>query len=186
MDKKSFRRKILNEISSLPQEYITDSDSKIFKNLIKLPEFVNSQNIFAYLSVDREPDTVSIIKYALKLGKTIALPLSLDGGKMELHTVNSLNELAPGRFGIPAPSASSPLLSANDIDFIIVPAITFDRNGFRLGRGGGYYDRFLSCTSAFSVGLGRELLIRNIPLENHDESVRCLITESGIYRTSAV
>ena len=165
MDKKTFRKSVLDEIAALPEEYINSSNLGIFENFINMPEFICAQNIFAYISDGREPDTVRIIQKALDMGKTVALPISYSGGQMAPHVITSLQELVPGRFGIPAPPEESPVLSEEDINLIIVPAVTFNRKGFRLGRGGGYYDRFLERSSAFSVGLGRELLIREVPLE---------------------
>ena len=60
--------------------------------------------------------------------------------------------------------------------------MTFNSRGYRLGRGGGYYDRFLARSGAFSVGLGRDRLLREVPLEDHDQGVACLVTESGVKR----
>ena len=182
MDKKEFRKMIKNEIEELSEEYILFSNSGIFENFIGLPEFENAKTIFAYISEKREPDTVRIIRKALDMGKTVALPISFNNGRMEPRIIKSLDELVIGKYGIPAPKDDSPLLKDEDIDLIIVPAVTFNRQGFRLGRGGGYYDRFLKKSTAFSVGLGRERLIREIPLQPHDMSVICLVTEAGVFK----
>ena len=182
MDKKEFRKAVKNEIEELSGEYIEFSDNGIFENFISLSEFKNAKAIFAYISEKREPDTIKIILKALDMGKTVALPISYGNGRMEPRIINSLDELVIGKYGIPAPKDDSPLLKDDDIDLIIVPAVTFNRQGFRLGRGGGYYDRFLEKSTAFSVGLGREKLIREIPLQSHDMSVACLVTENGIFK----
>ena len=182
MDKKTFRKSVLAEIEALPADYIEASNAGIRDNFSALPEFQKAHTIFAYISVGREPDTAGIIKAALDAGKTVALPVSLDGGIMQPRCIHSLSELVPGKFGIPAPPENAPIIDSGEINLIIVPAVTFDRRGFRLGRGGGYYDRFLQGSGAFSVGLGRERLIRPVPLEPHDMSVDCLVTESGVYR----
>lgn len=182
MDKKAFRKSIFEKIAALSEEYIAYSNEGIYENFINMPEFKSAQNIFAYISEKREPDTVRIIEKALEAGKTVALPVSYDGGRMEPRVIKSLSELEIGKFGIPAPKEDALLLSEEDIDLIIVPAVTFNRAGFRLGRGGGYYDRFLERSSAFSVGLGREKLICEVPLESHDMSVDCLVTEKKSYK----
>ena len=182
MDKKSFRKEVLAEIDSLPADYIAASDKGIMENFLSLPEFIRAKTVFAYISTGREPDTVGIIKAALSLGKTVCLPVSFDGGIMQPRKIESLEELVPGKFGIPAPPDNAPCVKEEDIDLIIVPAVTFDRRGFRLGRGGGYYDRFLSKSSACSVGLGRERLIKPVPLEPHDMCADCVVTEENIYR----
>ena len=182
MDKKTVRKMIKDEIEELSEEYIMFSNNGIFENFISLPEFENAKTIFAYISEKREPDTERIIRKALEMGKTVALPISYDNGRMEPHIIKNLDELVSGKYGIPAPKNDAPILKDEDIELIIVPAVTFDRNGFRLGRGGGYYDRFLEKSEAFSVGLGRERLIREIPLLPHDMSVSCLVTEAGIFK----
>lgn len=182
MDKKAFRKSVMDEIAALPEEYIEIANAGIYENFISMPEFINARNIFAYISEKREPDTVMIIQKALDMGKTVALPISYNGGHMEPHVITSISELVPGKFGIPAPGEDSLIMAEEEIDLIIVPAVTFNRQGFRLGRGGGYYDRFLERSDAVSVGLGRERLVREVPLEKHDMAVTCLVTENGIYK----
>ena len=182
MDKKEFRKGVLADIAALPEEYVEESDAGIREHFLAMPEYEEASVIFAYISQGREPDTVGIIQKALADGKTVALPVSLPGGIMEPRMIRSLDELVPGRYHIPAPSESAPLVEEESIDLIIVPAVTFDGNGYRLGRGGGYYDRFLSRSGAVSVGLGRDRLIRDVPLEPHDQGVACLVTESGVKR----
>lgn len=183
MDKKAYRKGVLADIAALPEDYLEESNAGIRKHFLDMPEYESASVIFAYISEGREPDTVGIIQKALADGKTVALPVSLAGGIMEPRVIHSLDELVPGRFHIPAPPESAPVVEEDSIDLIVVPAVTFNGEGFRLGRGGGYYDRFLSRSRAVSVGLGRDRLIRDdVPLEPHDQGVACLVTESGVKR----
>ena len=182
MDKKAFRKEVLEKIAALPEEYIASSNRGIYENFISMPEFINAKSIFAYISEKREPDTIRIIEKALEMGKTVALPVSYEGGVMVPKVVKSLDGLEIGLYGIPAPSENSPTLSEDEVDLIIVPAVTFNKSGYRLGRGGGYYDRFLSKAKAISVGLGREELLCDVPLEKHDMSVNYLVTEVCVYK----
>ena len=183
VDKKSVRLQVLEEMDNLPASYIQESDEGIFQNLESLPEFKDAQTVFAYYSVGREPDTRKIIEHALSLGKRIVLPISLPGGVMELREIQSLSELQQARFGIPAPPETAKIVPPEEVDIILVPAVTYDMEGHRLGRGGGYYDRFLAKTSAFSVGLARERLIMDaVPREAHDMAVNCVITEKRAAR----
>ena len=175
--KAALRKKIIDYTGALPEEYIEESNEGICKNLLALPEYQKANTIFAYYSIGREPGTHSFIERALADGKTIALPISLECGMMEAHVIKSLSELVSGEFNIPAPTADTPVLQPNEIDLILVPGVTFDEEGYRLGRGGGYYDRYLSETTAFAVGLAREKLLYDVPRESHDMGVRCLITE---------
>lgn len=177
--KKDLRKMILKEIDSLTPEYISVSDKGLFLQLTSLMEFIEARNIMVYHSVKREPDTVGIAEAALSMGKTVSFPLCFGNGIMQARTVRSLDELQPAVLGIPAPQESALLVEPGELDLIIVPAITYDRSGYRLGYGGGYYDRYLSGTSAFTVGLARERLVKDeLPREPHDIAVRCLMTEN--------
>lgn len=178
-EKKIFRDGVLAETEALPEEYIHESNIKIAENFLALPEYKSSSTVFAYLGVGREPATADIINAMLADGKTVALPISYKGGIMVPHVIKSLDEMIPGKFGIPAPPEDTPALEPGEVDLIIVPGVTFDEKGYRMGRGGGYYDRYLEKTRAFSVGIARSRLVRPVPVESHDMGVNCLVTDSG-------
>ena len=178
-EKKIFRDGVLAETDALPEEYIQESNKKIAENFLSLPEYKSAKTIFAYLGVGREPATAEIINTMLRDGKTVALPISYKGGVMVPHVIKSLDEMIPGKFGIPAPPEDTPSLTPEEVDLIIVPGVTFDDKGYRMGRGGGYYDRYLEKTIAFSVGIARARLVRPVPTESHDMGVNCLVTDSG-------
>ena len=93
-------------------------------------------------------------------------------------------ELQEGRFfGILEPDEHAPRLEPEKGGLIIVPALAYDRGGYRMGQGGGYYDRYLSARDLFSVGIGRDcLLCDSVLREEHDTPVDCLVTETGVYR----
>ena len=181
--KSALRAEIKRRELEISDDYIRMSNEGIFKNVISMPEYQNSGNVFAYLSVGYEADTRKIIEHALENGKKVALPLIVSDGIMEARVISSLTELESGRFDIPAPTADSEILYPNELDMIIVPAAAFDLEGRRLGKGGGYYDRYLAGTKAFTVGLAREeMLLEEIPMEEHDINVKCVVTEKRIAR----
>lgn len=184
MDNKKELRSIIAERSSaLSFEYIEMSDAGIFENIISLPEFISAGTIFTYFSESREPDTHRLIEHALNLRKTVALPRVFGKGVMAAYSISGTDELQRGALGIPEPPASAKPVNTDKIDLIIVPAVAYDRCGYRLGRGGGYYDRFLSASDFFSVGLSREkLLLDRVPREAHDFPVKCVVTENKIAR----
>lgn len=178
--KKELRKQILDEIDALPQDYIAASDDGIFRQVISQREFVDARNIMVYHSVKREPGTLRIAETALKMGKSVAFPRCYKDGIMQARAVKSLDDLVPAVLGIPAPQESAPFIWPEELDLIVVPAITFDRDGYRLGYGGGYYDRYLCLTPAFTLGLVRERMVKDeLPREPHDIAVKCLMTESG-------
>jgi len=180
--KHELRRQVRAEIEALPESYIFESDEGIFQNIMALPEFLAAQSIMVYYSVGREPDTIRLAEYALASGKTVAFPYCYLAGKMEARVVQKLSDLTPKMLGIPAPEKSAMMIEPEELDMVIVPALTYDIDGYRLGYGGGYYDRFLPKTNAFTLGLAREkLIMENAPREEHDVAVNCVVTESSVY-----
>ena len=180
--KAELREIIIADISSLPDEYISASDKGIERNAMLLKQFAAAQNIMVYYSVKREPATLSIARAALSMGKTLAFPFCYRGGIMEARIVHSLDELHPAMLGIPAPAASAPIIPPSELNMILVPALAYDRNGHRLGYGGGYYDRYLYGIPAFKAGLARNRLMKyDLPIDPYDVAVDCVITEEGYF-----
>ncbi len=180
-DKKAMRSLVRHETEALEEKYIEKSDAGIYYNLISIPEYSMAKTIFTYYSVNREPDTVEIIKNSLAAGKQVYLPISNVAGVMDLAVLKSIEDIAEGMYGIPEPSSDN--ISDVIPDISIVPALAYDRQGIRLGHGGGYYDRFLSTCSTYKIGLCRErLLYEKLPSVSHDIPVDCIITENKIVR----
>ena len=103
---------------------------------------------------------------------------------MQARIVKSLEELHPAMLGIPAPPETAPVILPTELDLIIVPALAYDKSGHRLGYGGGYYDRYLRDTPAFTIGLAREFLMKEkLPTQPHDIAVKCIITENRVLMT---
>ena len=183
-DKKEARKLAKRRLADLPEEYIDSSNNGIKEAVIALPEYTEAECIFAYYSVGREVDTHGIIDDALSRGKTVALPVVYDEGIMEYAVIENIaNDLVSGQLSIPEPSKDAPKIKPQEGDFLLVPALRFDKHGHRLGYGGGYYDRFLAANPVFSVGLCREkMIIDDLPLEEHDMSTICLVTEKKTTR----
>lgn len=178
--KQELRTRLLAEIDALPAAYIAQSDEGIFEILQALPQFKAAKTIFSYYGLGREPGTVRILELALSMGKTVTLPVCFKGGIMEARAINSLSELEESKIHLREPLSSDRVMPPEALDFVIVPAMTYDLNGYRLGRGGGYYDRFLRGLSSFTVGLTRErLLLEKVPCEAHDIPVVCVVTEKN-------
>lgn len=184
MDKETLRIETKAKIAGFDRVYIEESDCGILRNLISLPEFIAAPRIFSYISIGREADTINFIEYCLKLGKQVALPTDFIDCNMNFALLDcSLSELELGKYGIPAPNPNAERLIPNANDIIVVPALCYDNNFYRLGRGGGYFDKYLSNCRAFSVGICREkLVIPEVPRDIFDISVNCLVTEERIAR----
>ncbi|MDR2421611.1 MAG: 5-formyltetrahydrofolate cyclo-ligase [Oscillospiraceae bacterium] len=182
-EKKELRRALAAASGALGGDYIAASDDAIYERLAAMPEFLSAERILFYYSVNREPDTLRAVERALRLGKTVCLPESLPGGIMNARRVGGLGELVPARYGIPAPPEGAVLVSPEELDLIIVPAAAFDGSGRRLGRGGGYYDRYLPRSAALKIGLSRDaLVLDSVPAEDFDARVDCLVTDKRVLR----
>jgi len=181
--KDELRNRLREEIAAFDEDYIANSNNELFLHVSSLKEFVAARNIMVYHSVEREPGTLLIAKAALSSGKTVSFPFCFRGGKMQARAVTDLSELRPAMLGIPAPPDTAPIIAPEELDLVIVPALTYDSAGFRLGYGGGYYDRYLHDIPAFTVGLARERLIMDeLPREQHDIAVKCVVTECAVRR----
>lgn len=183
LDKAVFRKEKRAEIRSLPEDYILASNSSIFHRLLDLPELLKAVRVFAYLSVGREIDTRALINELLRMNKTVFLPVVLGDGIMEFAKYEVLAQLVDGNLNIPEPDAAAERAVPREGDLILVPGLCFDTEKYRMGQGGGYYDRFLANCPAVSVGLARERLMSvRVPREQYDLPVNVLITESRTLR----
>jgi len=182
-EKTELRKRWMAREAGFTEDYITESNAGIARNLFTLPEFQNAGTVLFFYSIWREPDTHEMIRHALELGKTAALPRTYPKGVMEARRIQGLNDLIPSRFGIPEPPESAAAIEPDALDFIVVPSVVFDREGFRIGHGVGYYDRYLPLSRAFACGIAREnMLARRVPREPHDFQVNALVTERRILR----
>ena len=181
-EKQQLRRIVRSLRSQLSEAYRLKADRAIAAHLLAMPEYQAAGTVFCYVSTGLEIDTRPVLENILASGKALCVPLCVSSGIMERRQVTSLAQLAPGSYGIPEPPADSIVVSPDAVDFAILPCLTCNHLGQRLGQGGGYYDRFLSYYRGGSVLLCRELLIREeIPLEPHDYPIPWVLTEKGLY-----
>ena len=153
-DKEMLRTLIKERIAALTPEQIASADEAIMDKLLSQSAWQQAQTVFCYLAVGREIATLPLLRAALAAGKRIAAPLITSPGIMEARLISDLADLHPDRYGIPAPPPDSALLMPMEIDLVIVPGVAFARQTLlRLGRGGGYYDRFLSEFKGVTVGI---------------------------------
>ena len=125
--------------------------------------------------------TALLLKETLAAGKTLVLPRCAEGHALDLCVVTSMDELVPGMYGILEPKADCALVTPADIDFAVVPCLSFDRRGRRLGQGGGYYDRLLPQLACPTCLICRERLMSEaVPTEEHDRRCTLYVTERGV------
>lgn len=179
-DKAALRRQVRLTLAGLSHEALRRSDDALFAAFAALPQAGSASTLFAFWGIPgREPDTARLIRALTAQGKRVGLPRMLPGHQMEVRLYEPDRPLVPAAFGILEPPADAPLLSRPDIDLALVPAVCYDRRGFRLGFGGGYYDRWLAGFSGFTVGLCRDCVLQDqVPVEEHDRRVELLLTET--------
>lgn len=164
-------------------------DKILAEKLLSLIEYKNCKTLFAYVSTEFEIDTFFIIRSALKDGKLVAVPKCIDNsGNMDFYYIDSLNCLKIGAYSILEPDeAICKRVSDLSCGLCLVPGLCFDSEGFRLGYGKGYYDRFLERFSGISVGLCYSSFINpQVPVDVYDKSVDILITDKNINYTKTV
>lgn len=176
--KDAIRAELRARLTALDVEYIAHSDEEIYQKLTALPEYRYSQRIFAYYSVGREVDTHAILRHARAAGKTVLLPKVFERGVMGFYPVSDPEALHPGAFGIPEPLGIFPPEKPQQGDLMLLPGLSFTLSGDRLGRGGGYYDRFLAAHRMLCIGLcRRKMLSEVLPMERHDCRASLLVTD---------
>lgn len=175
--KKELRREFREVRRSISQADRALWNEQIQNAVLRLPEIQGAGVIFAYLSHTHEVDTRGIIGELLKAGKTILTP-SPDIKVLAEEAIFRL-EWMGNEPGILMPVKEREL-GVDSIDCVIVPGLVWNRNGFRVGFGGGYFDRLLETLSggARSVGLAYECqLVDKLPLDGWDRAVDVLVTE---------
>ena len=165
---------------------VNDRNSKndnISDFVLSSKEYQNADSVFAYWSVGSEVGTVKIIEKALSDGKRVALPKCTDrDGNMSFYYIDALSSLVDGMYGIKEPSTESYADDFTELSLCLVPALSFDKSGFRLGYGKGYYDRFLSDFIGVTMGLCyEECLCEALPRDCYDKKVNYIITNDKIY-----
>lgn len=180
-EKKETRKKILGKLKLQPESERLKKSLKIKELLFKTEVFKKAEVILFYLSFDGEVDTYSAIRDALKMGKIVAVPfLKRKSKDIFPCLIRSLSKssLKRGLYGISQPKRLYPL-DIERIDLVITPGIAFDQKGNRLGRGRGYYDRFLrrlaSHTKKIALAFDFQILPR-LSTEPQDSKVDRIIS----------
>ena len=186
-DKKALRRELKEVRASLPEEYVRGARQSILDLLFSHPAFIKAKTVLTYYPVGSELDVLEIARHSLALGKQVAFPLCHpEGPYMTFHLVGSLRELSEniGSYGIPEPCADSPAVFDFSDSVCIVPALAFSKDGYRIGYGKGYYDRFLESFDGLSLGLVyHRLLLDSLPTDKYDKKVQLIITEKEVLPT---
>jgi len=182
MDKKLIRQNILNRLHRQSINERRKKSRLIKKKLFSSEEFKKARYVMFYVSKEEEVDTSLMIDSAIKLGKKVIVPVILTREKKLVGSLISDREkdLFPGPHGVlhPKPEKVNEV-PVDKLDLIVVPGVAFDKDHTRLGRGAGYYDRFLETVpkKVDSIGLAFDFqVVEHLPKLSHDISVTKLIT----------
>lgn len=178
LDKKEIRRKF--------KEIRKNLRGNITSDFFKTDLYKKAESIFTFVSYGSEINTYELISNALSDGKKVAVPYMTDKAhEMVFIRINSIEELKVNKIGIPEPEFNKDNIIKSDINtLIIVPGLAFDKEFYRIGYGGGYYDKYLNeneCMAAIGVCFEKQIT-SFVPREETDRRTDVIVTESRIIR----
>ena len=185
MDKKTYRKHIIALRSQKTSEERLSAESIVFKRLENLDLFINAQNISSFVDFRDEISMTAINQSIIDSGKNLLLPyISPTTKEMQFYLVYDLSSLKRNTFGILEPDPQiHALYDESRIDCVLTPGVAFDAKGYRLGYGGGFYDRFFSRIEKAipKIGIAFDLqCVDALPVEDYDRPITHIITEKGL------
>ena len=176
--KAELRKKILQEMKTLSQEQKQAMDRALTERFLHHPFYQEAKNIATYLSFPHEFQTQELIEQALKDGKKVLIPKTYPKGRMEFVVYNP-QQLKKTSFGLLEPQGDLEVVATSRIDLIHVPGLAFTTKGYRIGYGGGYYDRYLENFAGHSMSTIYPCQIQNFNSEDHDIPVEEVLIYEG-------
>ena len=181
MDKKALRAEYKSRRKAIPTVGKQKLDSLIRQRITETAEFRKAKTVLLYAPVQGEIDLLPLAQICRELGKEVGFPVSMDDGTLLFRSPEAGDALITGAYGIPEPPKTAKESTLDEHTLCIVPALTFDRNGNRLGYGKGYYDRFLEHFTGMTLGaVYKKLIADALPAEPHDRPVDLLVHEGGV------
>ena len=179
--KEELRALIQKNRSAISMIEVVELSARIAERVLALPDYARAERVLLYASIQTEVDTRALIREILRSGRKAYLPRTYAYGVMEAARLIDPELVRRTRLGIYEPVGDE-IGSPESMDLILVPGIAFDRRGGRLGRGAGYYDRYLANCEGTVAALAFELQILDaLPVEAHDVLMDMVITERTIY-----
>ena len=182
--KEQLREDLLTKRRMLDKEFIAIQSNKMAQQLYSWPFYQQAKVIMLFLSMPDEPQMMNIIEHAWEQGKMVCVPhMRQQYGIMDAARIDSMDGLVRGRFNLMVPDPNKlRLVEPGLIDLMVVPAVTYDFNGNRLGMGAGYYDRFIPhALKAVLIGaIWSTQLVSKVPTGQYDQSMNYLLMEDAI------
>jgi 5-formyltetrahydrofolate cyclo-ligase len=183
IEKKQLRKAMQLRLRQLNAQTHQNWSNQIRKLLFQHPKWRNAKTVGVTISYGKEIDTRVIIEQAWAEGKRVVVPkCDHDSKQMTFYMILSYNQLEEGYKGILEPiEAVTTAVKAEKIDLLLVPGLVFDMNGYRIGYGGGFYDRYMEHYNGFSLSLAFTCqVLREIPIDTFDQPVQGIITNRGV------
>jgi 5-formyltetrahydrofolate cyclo-ligase len=177
LTKQKIRNTILMKLKTQKEENRNKKSSQIKNKLFRSRVFKKAKTVMFYMSFGGEVDTVDMIKAAQKLGKIVVVPVCGGNRMMSPCVLKDKGSFLRGPYGIREPALKKPV-NLKSLDLVLVPGLAFDKKGRRLGRGKGYYDRFLSKISRHSISIGLAYdfqILPCIPTTKYDVDVHKVV-----------
>ena len=176
--KAELRKKILQEMKTLSQEQKQAMDRDLTERFLQHPFYQEAKVIATYLSFPHEFQTQELIEQALKDGKKVLIPKTYPKGRMEF-VVYHPQQLVKTSFGLLEPQGDLEVVEPYQIDLIHVPGLAFTTEGYRIGYGGGYYDRYLEHFAGHTMSTIYPCQVQEFNSENHDIPVQEVLIDEG-------
>ena len=176
--KAELRKKILQEMKALSQEQKHAMDRVLTERFLQHPFYQEAKTIATYLSFTHEFQTQELIERALKDGKKVLIPKTYPKGRMEF-VVYDPQQLVKTSFGLLEPQGDLEVVEPSQIDLIHVPGLAFTTEGYRIGYGGGYYDRYLEHFAGYTMSTIYPCQIQEFNLEDNDIPVQEVLIYEG-------
>ena len=182
--KLALRNRMRGVREALPDSACDARSAEIAKRLLALAELERAETVLAFASIRNEVRTQTSMQAAWAAGKRVALPRVV-GDELQLHLVASDTVLIEGAFSVPEPPETATRVQPDEVDFALVPALAVDPRGYRIGYGGGYYDKLIprlghACTCAVAYDFQ---LIAEVPELPFDVAVDLVVTDERVIRT---
>ncbi|MBN1766375.1 MAG: 5-formyltetrahydrofolate cyclo-ligase [Sedimentisphaerales bacterium] len=186
MLKKELRKQILKRMEKIPPEDLEKKSQSACDRLCNTEEFKQASVVMLFLSLPHEVDTSHVILHAFQQDKTVLVPcIDWDNRHLFPVKIHSLDcDMSHDRHGLRYPAKGEPM-PIDEIDFIVAPGVGFDHQGNRLGRGGGFYDRFLAHDGFKGRVCGltiEEQVVESMPVTDNDVPIDMLVTDRCIRR----
>ena len=176
--KSELRKQVLQEMKANPREQKQFIDQALTERLLQHPFYQEAKIIATYLSFPHEFQTQELIEKALREGKKVLIPKTYPKGRMDF-VVYHPQQLVKTSFGLLEPQGDLEVVDASQIDLIHVPGLAFTTEGYRIGYGGGYYDRYLEHFSGHTFSTIYPCQIKDFIPEKHDIPVQEVLIDEG-------